>query len=106
MEYLTLSKEERDDLVVAFYKGQEMEHFVHASTAERYGSLVEDEEIGEEAKEEIKAAHKAELEEMMKIEKVMQHTERALEGVDIEASLKRLKAKEDLYFSSKMTQNG
>ena len=40
MDYLTLSEEEKNEVIVRFYKAQEMDHFVHSLNKERYEQML------------------------------------------------------------------
>ena len=46
-EYMVLSKDEKDDIIVAFMLGQERDKYCHELNSERYKKILESAEPGE-----------------------------------------------------------
>ena len=96
-----------DDCIVAFFKGQEMDHFLHEVNKERYSKILEDVELAdEEFRSAVKLLLEGEEKELAKVEKIMQHTRGQLPtNAQVYESLKRLKDKEDAFLAAQFTKN-
>ena len=75
MDYRTLTQDEKDDMIVWFLKGQEIDYFLHSINMERYKAISNDEGVEDkEFQKKCKTSSGEEYKAMLTTARIIKHT--------------------------------